>query len=76
MNQNADSNRLNANTSISQGAEQAHLSSTDKDDLDAAVHNANIPLEGDTPDEAVMYRKDAPQEDPESAGTGVKNQQV
>lgn len=76
MNQNADPNRLNANTSISQGAEQDHLSPTDKDDLDAAVHNANIPVEGDTLDETVMYGDNTPQGGKESDSRGGKNQQV
>jgi hypothetical protein len=76
VNHNADPNRLSANEPISHGAEQEHLSSTDKEDLDAAVHNANIPVEEETQDEEIIYDDDVPQKYTEAYGTGVKNQQV
>jgi hypothetical protein len=54
-------------------AEQAFLSPTDKEDLAAALHNANIPIESDDDQDEVINDDDIPQEYTESYGTGVQD---
>lgn len=51
-------------------AEQEFVSSTDAEDLSAALHNFNTPLAEETEEEEEVF-EDIPQEYTESYGTGV-----
>lgn len=53
-------------------AEHSVRSSTDQEDLDAALHNTNIPIEEESKPEGEVL-EGVPQEYSESYGTGVKN---
>ncbi|MGP1384193.1 MAG: hypothetical protein ACTS2F_11590 [Thainema sp.] len=57
--------------SANETAEQAHVSSTDKEDLASATHSTNIPVEDET-DQSGEVLEDVPQRYSESYGTGVK----
>lgn len=70
MNHNADPIR----DPMTHDAEQAHLSSTDKADLNAAVHNANIPIDEGSQDEEIMVSDAATQESTENPSAGDENQ--
>lgn len=52
-------------------AEQAYVSSTDKEDLASATHSSNIPIDDETDQDGEIL-EDVPQEYSESYGTGVK----
>jgi hypothetical protein len=54
-------------------AEQPVPSVTDKEDLSAALHNQNIPVEENVNEEEEVY-EDVPQQYTESYGTGVHPQ--
>lgn len=66
---NADAANLNRSTN--EIAEQAYVTSTDKEDLASATHSTNIPIE-DEADQNGEIIDGVPQRYSESYGTGAK----
>lgn len=64
----ADNNQVRG---TNETAEQAYVSSTDKEDLASATHSSNIPIDDETDQDGEIL-EDVPQEYSESYGTGVK----